>query len=179
MYPATFFVGRDSGGVMRRARSVVGGFSTFLGTGFIYLAIATLLMSNSILSLSILQLLLPLWTNSLSATTYLNASLNWLASGLSQNPPFPLIILNRFSAQSCVSLFVNMNLKFCWVLRYSHKPKSAWIQSFHPNMHGSSISPSVLMSSRNFKLCSRNAWWWWLESLKVFSCLCELSVFCC
>ena len=55
-----FFVGRDSGGVMRRATSVVGGFSTFLGTGFIYFAIATLLMSNSILSLSILQLLLPL-----------------------------------------------------------------------------------------------------------------------
>ena len=40
---------------MRRATSVVGGFSTFLGAGFIYFAIATLLMSNSILSLSILQ----------------------------------------------------------------------------------------------------------------------------
>ena len=98
---------------MRRATSVVVGFSTFLGTGFIYFAIAALLMSISILSLSILQLLLPLWANSLSATTYLNASLNSLASGISQNPPFPLIILNRFSAQSCVSLFVNMNLKFC------------------------------------------------------------------
>ena len=61
---------------MRRATSVVGGFSTFLGTGFIYLAIATLLMSSSILSLLILQLLLLLWTNSLLATTYLNAFLS-------------------------------------------------------------------------------------------------------
>ena len=175
-YAATLFVGIDIGGVITRATSVVGSFSTFVATGFTYFAIATLLMSSNILSLSTLQLLLPLWTKSLSAKIYLNASLNWTVSGLSLKPPFPRMILNKFSAQSWFSLFVNRNLKFCSVLRYSHKPNSAWIHNFHPNIQGSTISPSVFILSRNFKLSLRNAWWK-LESLNAFLCLCELFSF--
>ena len=74
---------------MIRATSVVGSFSTFVAAGFTYFAIAMLLMFSNILSLSTLQLLLPLWTKSLSAKIYLNASLNWTVSGLSLKPPFP------------------------------------------------------------------------------------------
>ena len=94
---------------MIRATSVVGSFSTLFAADFTYFAIATLLMSSNILSLATLQLLLPLWTKRLSATTYLNASLNWTASGLSLKPPFPQMVLNKFSAQSWFSLFVKRN----------------------------------------------------------------------
>ena len=109
IYAATFLTGKDRGGVMMSEISVLGGFLTFIGTGFICFAIATLLMSSNILSLPILQLLFPLSTKSLSATTYLKASLNWIASGLSLNPSLPQMKLNRFSAQLWLSLLVKMN----------------------------------------------------------------------
>ena len=50
-----------------------------------------------------------LWTKTLSTITCLNATLNCCGSGLSQNPPFPLMMEKHFSRQSWFNWFVSRN----------------------------------------------------------------------
>ena len=83
MYTATFCVAFDNGGGAITAIPTYIGFSTLVGTDHTYFAIVMLLTSSRILSLSTLQLLASLWTNSLSSTTYLKELFTCSTSGLS------------------------------------------------------------------------------------------------
>ena len=83
MYTVTFCVTFDNGGGAITAVSTPIGFSILVGTDHTYFASMMLLTSSRNLSLSTLQLLASLWTNSLSATTYLKDHFNCSTSGLS------------------------------------------------------------------------------------------------
>ena len=159
MYTATFCVAFDNGGGAITAISTPVGFSTLVGTDCTYFAIVMLLTSSRILSLSTLQLLASLWTNRLSATTYLKELFNWLTSGLSLWPPNPWIMLNKFSTQSWLIWLVKIKQKLCSVFRYSQSPSNDWIHNFHPNIQGSTTPWLVLTLSRNSKLSFRNDRW--------------------
>ena len=83
------------------------------------------------------------------------------------------MILNRFFAQSWLSLLVKITLKSCSAFRCSHNPSSGWMHSFHPYMQGSSILPSVLILARSFQLSWRNSWYLDII-LNACPSLCEL-----
>ena len=157
IYAATFLTGKDRGGVMISEISVFGGFQHLL-VQVLYI----LPMQHYLYPVISCHYQLYNYSihsgQSLSATTYLKASLNWIASGLSLKPPLPRMTLNRFSAKYWLSLLIKINLKSCSAFRCSYNPSSEWMHNFHPYIQGSLILPSGLILSRNFKLSSRNSW---------------------
>ena len=98
IYAATFFFGMEGAGIATVTGSVVN-LSSDLSL-LLFCNIVTFEMSNNILSASHSQLAEVLRTNTLSVITCLKAALNCLGSGLSLNPPWLLMVENKFSRQS-------------------------------------------------------------------------------